>query len=253
MVSVGTPLELRRSIHEAKSGTPERPGGIPTPERGNEVKRFKLKPVVSLKRLNTRKEELMGYVEKAICQHCAYESEPLTVGDGNHIIVICHHCNSVVNPELISFKLTKPPCPNCNHPLQESGFVDALMLESSPTGEPIESKYQCPRCKEHKLAFQEVLHFRMTIEERFPQEGEFVHGVIDTAVRLKIPGIFLLNDIGTFESSLYLRDMSAYERQKAMELEVTKIEIDSDNYVSRITLRFVRYLSEAELDVSERS
>jgi hypothetical protein len=29
---------LRRSTHEAKRGTPERLGGIPTPELGNEIK-----------------------------------------------------------------------------------------------------------------------------------------------------------------------------------------------------------------------
>ena len=183
-------------------------------------------------------------IHKAICQSCDYESEPLASGGYNHITIICHHCNSVVNPELIPFKFTKPPCPNCGHLLPRSGLDEPFGLEPSPNADLIKPKYKCPRCKEYSLVHQEIVHIDWILEEEIPREGELVHGMISASGKLNIPGILIIRDFRIDRDSLCLENASDYERQKPMALKVEKIEIDSTNQIDCIKLEFIRYLVE---------
>jgi hypothetical protein len=186
----------------------------------------------------------MPHILTAICYNCSYNSNTLIIGDGEHFIGICHHCNSVVNPKIVLFQLTLSPCPNCGKPIDFSERIDVFDTSAHD---------ECPKCKEGVLELESSGTLNVNVSEQFPQVGEIVHGTISDTGELKIRGVIL------FDGKLFLKNPPS-KTDKPMMLKVTKIEkgwFDEADFppppkeeqliIKRISLEFIRYLTQDDL------
>ncbi|MFN8414664.1 MAG: hypothetical protein U0Z26_19965, partial [Anaerolineales bacterium] len=188
----------------------------------------------------------MGYVLQASCAECKYQSDKLTIGDGLHFIFICKTCNSIVNAQRFPFRYSWSPCPNCKSLLHKVNWIDGTKLVSS-FDEPIESDYQCPRCKENRLGFKGILHFSRSFDDRIPQKGMLVHGRFTKSGELEIPFLDMPFCVPLIE------DSKSYPLDIIMELRVTGLETeytDDKSSVQRmkVFLEFIRYISQEDLE-----
>ena len=174
----------------------------------------------------------MGFVIEAKCTACDYQSN-LTIGNSRNIVFICSSCKSVVNPERIPFRYDLPPCPQCGARLNGSELVDSRHLPIDPEGKTA-SNYKCPRCDDGRLAFRNLMHFSMRVQEVCPEPNAIVHGKFSGG-KLDLPGMWLRR--GTVK----VENPPESTSDQPMELLVTNVEKESE-VVSRVTLRFVRFL-----------
>jgi len=198
-------------------------------------------------KLISRKIFSMGFVLQASCSKCKYQSENLTIGDGMHSIFICENCNSVVNSQRMPFRFTWSPCPNCKNILRKSARVDSANLVVS-YDEPLESKYQCPRCTEKPLGFKTILHFSRSFDERIPTTGMLVHGRFTKSGELEIPFPFQSYYVAHLENTVMPQS------EEVMELRVTQLEPEPSNDKNKLPagmnvfLEFVRYMPQEDLE-----